>query len=154
MYPGTEKYALKNINLTFESGSKILIVGLNGAGKSTLIKLMLRFYQPTKGRILLDDMDINLLDQQQYISLFSAIFQDYRIYAETVKENIMFEQEDMDRFEQVIHQLQIPEILKKKIRLGIRMSFPRNLTIRGRSCPRARSRKSYWQGYCLSRRKY
>ena len=73
---------------------------------------MLRFYKPTKGRILIDDIDINLIDMQQYISLFSAIFQDYRIYAETVKENVMFDQEDMEKFEKVIHELQIDQILQ------------------------------------------
>lgn len=112
-YPGAKEYALRDIDLRIESGAKILIVGLNGAGKSTLIKLMLRFYRPTEGRILMDGMDIDRLDRQQYLALFSAIFQDYRIYAESVKENIMFGQEDRGRFEKVLQELQIPEILEK-----------------------------------------
>ena len=57
-YPGSDKTVLNNINLTFNSGEKIVLVGLNGAGKTTLIKLLTRLYDPTDGVIYLDGRDI------------------------------------------------------------------------------------------------
>ena len=63
-------------------------VGENGAGKTTLIKLLLRFYEPTQGEILLDGININRFDKEQYQEFFGVIFQDFVRYELTVKENI------------------------------------------------------------------
>lgn len=112
MYPGTTEYVLKDINLTIEAGNKILLVGLNGAGKSTLVKLLLGLYEPSKGRILIDGTDVKELDRGSYITLFSAVFQDYMIYAESLKENIMFDHTDLPRMEDIIKRLKISQILE------------------------------------------
>lgn len=112
MYPGSTEYVLKNINLTIEAGNKILLVGLNGAGKSTLVKLLLGLYQPSEGRILIDGIDVNEIDRNVYMELFSAIFQDYMIYAESLKENIMFDHTDVTRMEDIIKQLKVSQILE------------------------------------------
>jgi ABC-type multidrug transport system fused ATPase/permease subunit len=89
-YPGTEKKVLDNINLTFESGEKIVLVGLNGAGKTTLIKLITRLYDPTEGVIYLDGRDIREYDPSALYDMFGIIFQDFGKYAVTASENIEF----------------------------------------------------------------
>ena len=89
-YPGMEKYALRNINLTFEDSDSVVLVGLNGAGKSTLIKLLTRLYDPTEGAIYLDGRDLREYDVEALYDIFGIIFQDFGRYAETVSENIRF----------------------------------------------------------------
>jgi ABC-type multidrug transport system fused ATPase/permease subunit len=73
-YPGSEKYALKDISLTIYPGEKLAIVGRNGAGKSTLVKLMTRLYKPDEGTIYLNGVDISTYDRVNYQKLFSVVF--------------------------------------------------------------------------------
>lgn len=89
-YPGTEKDVLRNINITFNPGDTVVLVGLNGAGKTTLIKLLTRLYDPTEGTIYLDGQDIRNYDTNDLYKIFGMIFQDFGKYAVTVNENIMF----------------------------------------------------------------
>ena len=89
-YPGTERYVLKDVNLTIHPGDTVVLVGLNGAGKTTLIKLLTRLYDPTEGTVLLDGRDIREYDTQQLYQMFGIIFQDYGKYADTVAENIHY----------------------------------------------------------------
>ncbi|MCL2226720.1 MAG: ABC transporter ATP-binding protein/permease [Oscillospiraceae bacterium] len=78
-YPGVEEYALKNLNLKLNAGQRLAVVGLNGSGKTTMIKLLCRLYDPTEGVVLLDGVDIREYDYEQYIALFSVVFQDFQI---------------------------------------------------------------------------
>ena len=87
-YPGAEQYVLRDLNFKLEAGEKLALVGENGAGKTTLIKLILRMYEPTEGRILLDGKDIWSFDPAAYQQLFGVIFQDFVRYYFTAKENI------------------------------------------------------------------
>lgn len=87
-YPGSEKYSLENINLTLRYGEKIALVGLNGAGKTTLILLLCRLYEPTSGRILLNGKDIREYDYREYLGLFGVVFQDFKLFAMNVAENV------------------------------------------------------------------
>lgn len=87
-YPTSEKYALKNVSTTIIPGTKISIVGENGAGKSTFVKLLVRLYDPTEGRILLNGVDIRDINYDEYMKLFSVVFQDYKLFALSIKENI------------------------------------------------------------------
>lgn len=87
-YPGGEKESLKNVNLTFQYGEKIALVGPNGAGKTTLILLLCRLYEPTEGRILLNGVDIREYDYQEYLALFGVVFQDFKLFAMTVAQNV------------------------------------------------------------------
>ena len=80
-YPGAENFALKNLNLTVKAGEKLAVVGLNGAGKTTFIKLLLRLYEPTQGRILLNGTDISEYNRQEYYRLFSPVFQEVCLFA-------------------------------------------------------------------------
>lgn len=90
-YPNTDKYSIRNLNLTILPNEEIALVGENGAGKSTLIKLLLRFYDPTEGRILINGIDLRELDIESYYENISALFQDYNyIGFLTLKENIEY----------------------------------------------------------------
>ena len=88
-YEGQKKPALSNVNLTVNIGEKIAIVGHNGAGKTTLIKLLQRLYDPSEGEILLNGENIKNYRLSSYRNLFGTVFQDYRLFATTVAENVM-----------------------------------------------------------------
>lgn len=87
-YPESENQILKNVSFSIKAGEKIAFVGQNGAGKTTLTKLLLRFYEPTSGEILLDGININRYNKSQYQAYFGVLFQDFFRYEFTVKENI------------------------------------------------------------------
>ena len=88
-YEGQEKPALSCVNLTVNVGEKIAIVGHNGAGKTTLIKLLQRLYDPSEGEIFLNGENIKNYRLSSYRNLFGTVFQDYRLFATTVAENVM-----------------------------------------------------------------
>jgi ABC-type multidrug transport system fused ATPase/permease subunit len=87
-YPYQTVPTLKNINLTISNKERLSIVGENGAGKTTLIKLLMRLYEPTEGRILLNGLDIKAIDYSKYLSLFASVFQDFRLFAFRITDNI------------------------------------------------------------------
>lgn len=87
-YPGSDDLVLKGINFKLNAGETMAFVGQNGAGKTTLIKLLLRFYEPTGGEILLDGININRFSVDEYQKLFGVIFQDFVKYEFKVNENI------------------------------------------------------------------
>ena len=76
-YPGTERLVLDDVNLHFEPGSVVAIVGENGAGKTTLVKLLCRLYQPTSGRILIEGVELARMPPDQWRSRLSGAFQDF-----------------------------------------------------------------------------
>ena len=87
-YPESDNQILKGVSFTIKAGEKIAFVGQNGAGKTTLTKLLLRFYEPTSGEILLDGININRYNKKDYQAYFGVLFQDFFRYEFTVKENI------------------------------------------------------------------
>lgn len=91
-YPESKKWIYKNINFTIIKGRKIAIVGLNGVGKTTLLKLLLRLYKPTKGRITLNGIDIWEYKLGDYFELFAPVFQEINIFPFTIRENMSFGQ--------------------------------------------------------------
>ncbi len=87
-YPGSEAYALKGVSFKFKVGKKVAIVGENGSGKTTFIKLLCRLYDPTEGSILLDGIDIKDYNYNQYMNLFSIVFQDFQLLAFPLGQNV------------------------------------------------------------------
>lgn len=87
-YNGQETYALRNVSIKFSSHQKIAIVGENGSGKTTFIKLLLRIYEPTEGYITINDVNISEIDYDYYTRLFSTVFQDYKLFSMSLKDNI------------------------------------------------------------------
>lgn len=88
-YDGKDSAVLKNIDISVKKGERIALVGHNGAGKSTLVKLLLRFYDPTEGDILINGKSIKDYRLSSYRGLFGTVFQDYALFAATVEENVM-----------------------------------------------------------------
>ncbi|QSX05342.1 ABC transporter ATP-binding protein [Sedimentibacter sp. zth1] len=87
-YPRSKNYTLKNINITIKPEEKLSVVGLNGAGKTTFIKLLCRLYEVTEGEILLNGVNIQKYDYDEYMDLLSVVFQDFKLFAFTLKENV------------------------------------------------------------------
>lgn len=88
-YSNSDIYSLKNINFDIKPKERVAIVGINGAGKSTLIKLLLRLYDPEKGKITLNGKDIKEYRLKEYRNLFSTVFQDFKIFSLSIKDNIL-----------------------------------------------------------------
>lgn len=87
-YPGSEQYALRDVNLKWKIGEKMALVGKNGCGKSTLIKLLCRLYDPTEGEITLNGIDIRKYRYEDYMALFSVVFQDSGLFCFSMAENV------------------------------------------------------------------
>ena len=79
-YPGREDFALKNVSCAFRIGQRIGIVGKNGSGKSTFVKLLLRVYDPTSGRILYNGRDVREADLPRLYEIMSVLSQDVEMY--------------------------------------------------------------------------
>ena len=95
-YPGAEEDTIHDLDLTVRPGEKLAIVGLNGAGKTTLVKLLCGLFDPTEGRVLLNDVDVRDFNRREYYGLFSAVFQEFSILDVTVAENIAQTNENID----------------------------------------------------------
>lgn len=87
-YPGSEKYAVRNLSFHLKAGETLALVGENGAGKTTVVKLLARLYEPTSGRILLDGVPLQKYDYNEFRKQTGIIFQDYVKFMFTAKENI------------------------------------------------------------------
>ena len=87
-YPGTDRKVLDHVNLKFRIGEKLAIVGENGSGKSTFIKLLCRLYDPTEGEILLNGINIKKYNYKEYMSVFSVVFQDFKLFALPLGQNV------------------------------------------------------------------
>lgn len=108
-YPRSEEYVLEDVNIKIESGEHLSIVGLNGAGKTTFIKLLCRMYDVTEGRILVDGTDIREYSDREYRKLFAVVFQDFKLFAFSLKDNV--EMGDTEREPD-------PEYLDKTLKLS------------------------------------
>lgn len=113
-YPGTETYILKDVSLTFNIGQKVALVGMNGAGKTTLIKLLLRLYEPTEGEICLNGINIGKYDYNEYMQIFSVVFQDFKLFAFPLDENIAAgEQLNHRQIQNVLDKVGLTELTEK-----------------------------------------
>ncbi len=96
-YPNAKSYALNDVSFTIMPGEKVSIVGLNGSGKTTLVKLLLGLYEPEKGDIFINDINIRDYAKEDLQKHIGIMFQDHHVYAYTIKENIAFEDEIKDK---------------------------------------------------------
>ncbi|MCM1055083.1 MAG: ABC transporter ATP-binding protein/permease [Bacteroides sp.] len=109
-YPNTEVKALDGVSLTLTQGEHLSVVGLNGAGKTTFVKLLCRLYDPTGGEILLDGVNIKEYDYAEYMSVFSPVFQDFKLFAFSIEDNIALDGErDEKNVDRVIEQVGLKE---------------------------------------------
>jgi ATP-binding cassette subfamily B protein len=113
-YPGSRDYVLKHIDCRLNIRGRMALVGPNGAGKTTFIKLLCRLYEPTEGRITLNGVDIREYDEEAYRALFSVVFQDFKLLAFPVWENITagFERDD-DKIWKALEQADAADIVKR-----------------------------------------
>lgn len=113
---------LKNLNFHIHGGEKIAIVGVNGAGKTTIVKLLCGFYEPSKGEIRINGININQFAKKDLYKLFSTVFQENRVFPFTVGENLTFQlnrKVNKKRAEKAIKQAGLAEKFKEKnISLG------------------------------------
>ena len=88
-YDGAEEDTLKEISFTIKQGERIALVGSNGSGKTTLVKLLLRLYDPREGEILLDGVNIKEMTLNSYRDCFSTVFQDFKLFSMSVRDNVL-----------------------------------------------------------------
>jgi ATP-binding cassette subfamily B protein len=119
-YPKSEAWVVRNINFELKAGEKLAFVGENGAGKTTLIKLLLQFYEPTEGEILLDDIPVKEYNQTQYQQYFGVIFQDFVKFELTLRENIA-----MGEIEEIKNQERIDSAAEKSLANEVVTGLPR-----------------------------
>ena len=112
-YPGNSEMVLNHVNCKLTMKNKMAVVGRNGAGKTTFIKLLCRLYEPTEGRITLNGVDIRKYDEQEYRDLFGVVFQDFKLFAFPVKENIAAGYEyDDEKLWKVLKQAGAEEVVR------------------------------------------
>ncbi len=95
-YGENKDYSIRNVSFRIDKGQSIAVVGHNGAGKTTLSKLMMRLYDVSEGEILYNGVNIKEYDLLKYREKFASVFQDYRIFAMTVAENVLIREVDED----------------------------------------------------------
>lgn len=100
-YPNQNKYALKDVNVKIPPFTRVAVIGDNGAGKTSFIKLLCRLYEPEKGQILINGRDIRELDYNSYQKILSVVFQDYRLFSFSVRENILFSKDGEEKEEEI-----------------------------------------------------
>ena len=114
-YPGTDHKVLDHVNIKIKPGERLSVVGLNGAGKTTFIKLLCRLYDPDSGQILMDGRDIRDYDYRQYMQQFAPVFQDFKLFAFSIQENIAFEDaknaEKAHKMDEILHLVELEELI-------------------------------------------
>ena len=100
-YPNQNKYALKDVNVKIPPFAKIAIIGDNGAGKTSFIKLLCRLYEPDEGMISINGRDIRDFDYCSYQRILSVVFQDYKLFSFSIRDNILFSEYDKTKDEEI-----------------------------------------------------
>ena len=93
-YEGSESDTLHDVSFTLHKGERIALVGSNGSGKTTLVKLLMRLYDPSEGEITLDGKDIKSFSLKSYREGFSTVFQDFKMFSMSVRENVLLRPTD------------------------------------------------------------
>ena len=102
-YPDSDIWALRHVNMKFKVGKRLAIVGENGSGKTTFIKLLCRLYDPQEGQILLNGIDIRKYRYDDYMNIFSVVFQDFQLICQPLGNNVAGSMEyDRERVEKAL----------------------------------------------------
>lgn len=109
-YPGSDNYALENINFSIEQGKSLAIIGRTGSGKSTIVSLLLRLYDAQQGNILFDDIDIKDLSLESLRENIGYVPQDNFLFSNTIEENIAFSFDEPFSPEKVIRAAKLSEV--------------------------------------------
>jgi ATP-binding cassette subfamily B protein len=121
-YPDSDRRVLNNINLRFERGEKVALVGENGQGKTTLIKLLARLYDPTEGAIFLDDIDLREYSIEDLSKEIGIIFQDFVRYEISARENI-----GVGRIDEINNEMLVSEAARKSLADAVVAKLPNGL---------------------------
>ncbi len=115
MYPDGKEYVLEHFNLHVPAGMNVAIVGETGAGKSTLVNLAGRFFEPTKGRILIDGADYRERSQLWLHSQIGYVLQNPHLFSGTVRENIRYGRLDAtdEEIEEAARSVSADEVVRK-----------------------------------------
>ncbi len=87
-YPDSDVYSLENVSFTINPGEKVAIIGNIGSGKSTIVKLLLKLYEPTQGKILIDNLDLSQIHPALIREIISYMPQDIHLFSGTLQDNI------------------------------------------------------------------
>jgi ABC-type multidrug transport system fused ATPase/permease subunit len=114
-YPNAEDETIKDISFILHYPQSVVLVGENGAGKTTILKLLMGFYRPTSGEILVNGVNIQQYRSEDYLRLFSVCFQDYMKYGFSLKDNIIMANRRMDhkRFDEIVNETQLEDIIDR-----------------------------------------
>ena len=116
-YPRGEEYVLRHVNLILQPGEHLSVVGLNGAGKTTFIKLLCRLYDVTDGEILLDGRNIKEYSEEAYRKIFAPVFQDFQLFAFSLKENVALDKTDTADSETIEKALELSGVYEDAVKL-------------------------------------
>jgi ATP-binding cassette subfamily B protein len=127
-YIGSKSMSIKDVNITINKGEKIALVGLNGSGKTTLVKLIMGLYEVSSGRIYYNSTNRKEFKKKSYRDIFTAIFQDFQIYALSIAENVLMKQsitkEDEEKVLAALRKVGLQEKVTK-MKKGIHTSLTR-----------------------------
>lgn len=113
-YPESDIFALKDVNITINAGETLLIVGENGAGKTTFVRLLCGLYRPTEGRILFNGRDITTIPTEEYLGYISTVFQDFKLFAMSIAENICaLNDDDEKRVDDALKKVDLQDKVKQ-----------------------------------------
>lgn len=132
-YPGQSQAALSKVSLAFRSGEKLAVVGENGAGKTTFIKLLMRMYDPSEGIITLNGVDIRKLDYEKYQKIIGAVFQDYKLFSFSLRDNVAMKNEKGYEDSKIIDLLETSGLKEKykKLPKGLDTYINKNFDVQG-----------------------
>lgn len=111
-YPGADKPTLTDVSITIKSNEHLSVVGLNGAGKTTFVKLLCRLYDPTSGTIKMDGVDIKEYDYIEYLKQFAPVFQDFKLFAFGIDDNICLDEKDPEELDRVVKQVGLEHFMQ------------------------------------------
>ena len=124
IYPGTERFVLRNFNFVLAPGERVALIGENGQGKTTVVKLITRLYDVTEGQILLDGVDLRDYSVEDLHHEIGVIFQDFMRYEMTARENILVGRVDGNGSLESIRLASIEEAARKSQALQVIRRLP------------------------------